>query len=173
VELEATVATGNHAVLSLALFSYLVESSVSGERPMTPSTRGQPRGAAYPRIREQGAARVAGAGKAIAQAVAILDGEDGLNKTERAYRDLLDFRKRAGEIRDFVTHGITFKLGKDCRYTPEFLVIENDATITIIEVKGFMRDDALVKFRTAQKQFPWFRFLMVQRCAGGWKAIWD
>lgn len=99
---------------------------------------------------------------------------DGLNKTERAYRDLLEFRKRAGEVRDYRTHGITFKLGTDCRYTPDFMVIENDGTLTFVEIKGFLRDDALVKFRTAQQQFPWFRFVMIQRCKqsqGGWKTI--
>lgn len=97
---------------------------------------------------------------------------DGLNKTERAYRDHLDFRKRAGEIRDYRAHGVTFKLGIDCRYTPDFLVVENDGTLTFVEIKGWLRDDALVKFRAAQQQFPWFRFVMIQRAKGGvWKII--
>ena len=102
--------------------------------------------------------------------------DDGLNKTERAYAALLDRRKQEGEIRDYRTHAITFILGKDLRYTPDMMVIENDSTMTFIEIKGFLRDDALVKFRAAQRQFPWFRFIMIQRCKqdqGGWKVIRD
>lgn len=98
-------------------------------------------------------------------------GDDGLNKTERAYRDLLEFRKRAGEIHDYCTHATTFILGKDCRYTPEFMVVESDMTITIIEVKGHIEDDALVKFRAAQKQMPWFTWIMVSRTKNGWETI--
>lgn len=97
--------------------------------------------------------------------------DDGLNKTERAYRDLLEMRLRAGEIISYMTHAWTFKIGEDCRYTPEFAVIESDWTITIIEVKGFLRDDSLVKFRAAQKQFPWMRWLMVSRIKGEWRTI--
>jgi hypothetical protein len=102
---------------------------------------------------------------------------DGLNKTERAYRDLLEFRKRAGEIRGYQTHALTFILGRDLRYTPEFIVHENDGTLTAIEIKGgFVREDSIVKFRAAQQQFPWLRWQMVQRCKrdqGGWKLVRD
>lgn len=95
-----------------------------------------------------------------------------LNKTEVAYREHLEFRKRAGEIADYSVQSVTFKLGDDCRYTPDFLVIENDRTMTFVEIKGFLRDDALVKFRAAQDKFPWFRFKMIQRAKGGiWKVI--
>jgi hypothetical protein len=98
--------------------------------------------------------------------------DDGLNKTERAYRDHLEFRQRAGEIKRYWTHGVTLKLGKDCRYTVDFVVQENDGTLTFVEIKGFLRDDALVKFRAAQAAFPIFKFVMVQRCKGGtWKTI--
>jgi hypothetical protein len=107
----------------------------------------------------------------VAPAIAANVQDDGLNKTERAYKRLLELRQQAGEIREFRTHALTFILGKDCRYTPEFFVVELDNTITIIEIKGFLRDDALVKFRTAQRQFPWFRWLMIQRKKSDWITI--
>jgi hypothetical protein len=106
------------------------------------------------------------------RAVAAVIPDDGLNKTERAYRDHLDFRQRAGEIKRYWTHGVTLKLGKDCRYTVDFVIHESDGTLTFVEIKGFLRDDALVKFRAAQAAFPIFKFVMVQRCKGGtWKTI--
>ncbi len=129
--------------------------------------RGQAASVNYGGAREQNKPATA------APAIVANNLDDGMNKTERAYHRLLELQQRAGEIRDFKTHAITFKLGKDCRYTPEFLVIENDGTITVIEVKGFMRDDALVKFRAAQAMFPWFRFKMVSRVKGEWLTIRD
>jgi hypothetical protein len=103
--------------------------------------------------------------------VVALEPQDKLNKTERAYRRMLELRLRAGEIRGFHVQAVTLVLGKDCRYTPDFLIIEQDHTLTFVEVKGFLRDDALVKFRAAQSQYPWARFVMVQRCKGEWKTI--
>jgi hypothetical protein len=39
----------------------------------------------------------------------------------------------------------------------------NLGAVTFYETKGFMRDDAIVKIKTAAKQFPMFTFVLVTR----------
>jgi len=104
-------------------------------------------------------------------AKALLRKPSDLNKTESRYWDHLFLRQRAGDIVDYRFHEITFKLGPDCRYTPEALVIRPDGSVEIHEVKGFMRDDARAKLHTAARLFPWFRFILVTetgRATGTW-----
>lgn len=83
----------------------------------------------------------------------------GMNGTEREYAIRLEAQKRDGLIHDWFYESLTFKLAQDCRYTPDFLVIENDGRLVFHETKGFMRDDALVKLRVCAKQFPFPLFL--------------
>jgi hypothetical protein len=95
-----------------------------------------------------------------------------LNKTEQRYADILERRKMAGTLQDYYVQEITVKIGDDCRYTPDFCVIEMDGTLTFIEIKGgFVREDAIVKFRAAAKQFWWAKFEMHQWTGGGWLQI--
>jgi hypothetical protein len=90
------------------------------------------------------------------------------SKTEREYHNILELRKKAGDILWFRHEGITLKLGDDCRYTPDFFVMAPDGTMSIIEVKGgFIRPDSIVKLRAAAAQYP-FRFLMAQKTKDGW-----
>jgi len=97
---------------------------------------------------------------------------NSLNKTELRYRDMLETMKRGGLIQDYAVQSVTLKIGDDCRYLPDFLVIELDGTIKFIEIKGFLRDDALVKFRAAQEKFWWAKFEMIQYDRReGWKVI--
>jgi hypothetical protein len=78
----------------------------------------------------------------------------GMNKTETAYAQVLEANKRSGAISEWFYEAVTFKLGPDCRYTPDFMVIDCTGVISFYETKGFMRDDALVKLKTFSKQFP-------------------
>lgn len=90
-----------------------------------------------------------------------------LNKLESAWHAVLKSRAYA----QVVPHGITLRIGDDCRYTPDFLVVDDAGDhpmITVYETKGFMRDDALVKIKTAAHQFPWITFVLVTRKAGVW-----
>jgi hypothetical protein len=95
----------------------------------------------------------------------------GMNKTENAWADILDAWKKSGSVHEWWFEGITFKLGDDCRYTPDFLVQRPDGKLECHEVKGFWRDDAKAKIRVAAGMFP-FRFVAVSRRAtnrgGGW-----
>jgi|SRR5579859_4491113 len=91
-----------------------------------------------------------------------------MNKTEAAYADHLEQLRQVGHIVTWLFEAITLKLGDDCRYTPDFLVIHADRTVELVEVKGFWRDDARVKIRVAAQRFPWFRFTGIRRERGAW-----
>lgn len=94
-----------------------------------------------------------------------------MNRTEKARAIELEALKRAGQIADWKFEGITLKLADDTRYTPDLFVLENDGQCRFEEIKGFMRDDALVKIKVAAALFP-FRFVMYtlrpKKDGGGW-----
>ena len=52
-------------------------------------------------------------------------------------------------------------------YRCDFFVIKTDGKIEMHEVKGFWRDDALVKIRAAQLRYPEFKFIVVKKDKGG------
>ena len=87
----------------------------------------------------------------------------GMNKLEASYAMSLEAKKRAGKIVLWRYERVTLKLADDTRYTPDFYVLELDGSVSLIEVKGFMRDDALVKLKVAASQFPEFRFYLYQK----------
>jgi hypothetical protein len=87
--------------------------------------------------------------------------QSDMNKLERRYAEVLEGRRIAGEIALWRFGCVTFKLGTDCRYTPDFFVMMPDGLIELHETKGFQREDSRVKQRTAVTLFPWF----------GWKVI--
>jgi len=76
-----------------------------------------------------------------------------MNKLEQEYADLFLAQKTC-----WFYEAVTLKLADDCRYTPDFMVIEDDDTVTFVETKGHWRDDAKVKIRVAAEKFPMFRF---------------
>lgn len=87
----------------------------------------------------------------------------GMNKLEAAFGMSLEAQRRAGKIVLWRYERVTLKLADDTRYTPDFYVLELDGSVSLIEVKGFMRDDALVKLKVAATQFPEFRFYLRQK----------
>ena len=99
-----------------------------------------------------------------------------MNKTEKAYRDYLQARKLAGEILDYRFEGITLKLAKDLRYTPDFFVLMPDGTIEFHEVKGgraIFRDDAKAKCKMCAQLNQWASLIVVypraKKNGGGWE----
>jgi hypothetical protein len=94
-----------------------------------------------------------------------------MNRLEADYHAHLTERQRLGELVWLKYEGMTFKLGQDCRYTPDFAVMLPCGTIELHETKGFMQDDALVKIKTCAEEFP-FRLVLVTRQAkkdgGAW-----
>ena len=86
-----------------------------------------------------------------------------LNKTERAFLEYL----RALRKTCIGVQNITLKLANDCRFTPDFSYIEGGRLI-LIDVKGFQREDALIKIKVAARQFPWIEFQIVTKTKSGW-----
>lgn len=102
-----------------------------------------------------------------------------MNKTETRYAQMLEGMRLAGEIVSYQYEAITLKLGPDCRYTPDFLVIKREHEWTAVgedclrfefhEVKGgYAREDSLVKIRAASQQFPHFTFKLCRYSRGEW-----
>ncbi|MBT9175690.1 MAG: hypothetical protein DDT22_01374 [candidate division WS2 bacterium] len=83
-----------------------------------------------------------------------------MNRVEARYCQQLELLKRAGEIVDYRFEPFGLKLADKTYYHPDFLVVHKDR-FEIIEIKGFMRDDANVKIKVAAKEFPWFDFKLV------------
>jgi hypothetical protein len=89
--------------------------------------------------------------------------EQKLNRTEKAYL------ARLRSLFSYVgVQNITLKLGDDCRYTPDFNVIDETGRFVFHEVKGFMREDALVKLKVAARQFRMFHFVLARKHGAGW-----
>ena len=84
-----------------------------------------------------------------------------MNKTESAYCQHLELRKRAGEIAWYRFEGIKLRLA----------VMLATGEMELHEVKGFWTDDARVKTKVAADQYP-FRIIGVtvkpKKAGGGW-----
>lgn len=91
--------------------------------------------------------------------------EDKLNKTERAY--LHHLRSQPNNVWVGVQN-LTVKIADDCRLTPDFAVLDARGKLTLIDVKGFQREDALIKMKVAARLFPMFEFSIVKREGFGW-----
>lgn len=91
-----------------------------------------------------------------------------MNRTESDYALVLTAEQRAGKIASYAYEALTLRLGNDCRYTPDFMVVLADGGIELHEVKGHMRDDARVKLRVVASTFP-FRVVLVKRDGKGWQ----
>jgi hypothetical protein len=59
------------------------------------------------------------------------------NRTEAAYAALLEQRRRAGEIADYLFEELRLKVGVDSWYTPDFSVTLPCGGIYLVEVKAF------------------------------------
>ena len=91
--------------------------------------------------------------------------ESKLNKSEREWLGIL----RSRCIQRIGVQNITLKIGDDCRYTPDFNGIGPGGEAIFWEVKGFMRDDALVKLKVAARAFSQFRFILCRKKGGKWE----
>ncbi len=97
------------------------------------------------------------------------------NKTEQRYIDeILLPALQAGEIADWRFEELSFRLGPKCHYRPDFLVVLPDGRIRLDEIKGgWAEEDALVKFRTAVHQFPWFGWRLCRYADRRWSVeVW-
>jgi len=95
----------------------------------------------------------------------------GMNKLEKEYEQHLEMLKYVGEIIWFDYEKLKFKLADNTFYTPDFIVQNREGYIEIHEVKGFWEEDARVKIKVANHNFP-FQFKAIKKAAkkdgGGW-----
>lgn len=93
------------------------------------------------------------------------------SKWEESYARYLDALVASGEILRWHYEPVKFILAPRTTYTPDFLLVYPDNLIEFVEVKGFRREDALVKYKVAASLHPEFAWRMVEYKAGEWKDI--
>lgn len=115
-----------------------------------------------------------------AQAIAV-DNEDRMNGEERRFAKRLEEMRLAGEIRRWDFEPIKFRVsGIQNWYTPDFIVVNLDWTMSCYDVKGRSwkgqkgNDRQLVKIKGVATVWPHFRWFLVApklvREGGGWKV---
>ncbi|EEW1767252.1 TPA: DUF1064 domain-containing protein [Escherichia coli] len=99
-----------------------------------------------------------------------------MNKTESAYCQHLELRKRAGEIAWYRFEGIKLRLADNCFLTVDFAVMLADGQLVMVDVKGsksVFTDDARVKLKVAADSYP-FVFQVAypkpKKLGGGWEV---
>ncbi len=96
------------------------------------------------------------------------------SKLEAAYATYLDGLKKAGDIQSISYEPITIRVAEGVRYTPDFLVITPDGSLTFHEVKGYtkglMASKGMVKVKVAASQWPCWKFVIVTRNRGAWEC---
>ena len=64
---------------------------------------------------------------------------------------------------------VTLRLARDCRLTPDFLVVHADGALGFDEVKGgYIREDAAIKLKVAVDKYPFFRWRLCAWKDGAW-----
>jgi hypothetical protein len=96
-------------------------------------------------------------------------------KVEEEYWFILEEKRQSGLIQWFEYECAAFIIGKNCRYTPDFMVVDHTGQVEAHEVKGpYIKggwQHAIVRFKAAAKMFPWIRFVMWQKTKHGWSRI--
>lgn len=92
---------------------------------------------------------------------------DGMNKTEAAYAAYLEQLRIIGDVREWAFEPENLRLADRTYYRPDFRVVTEEGYVEFHEVKGFWRDDALVKIKVAAKLHP-YRFIAVTLKKGAW-----
>lgn len=96
--------------------------------------------------------------------VSLTTDEQKLNKTEKAY---LLYLRNNGNLWVGI-QCISLKMGHDCRYVPDFLVLNGSGFLELHEVKGFMRQHSLVKLNVIARTYRFFKVIVVRRKDGAW-----
>ncbi len=110
-----------------------------------------------------------GLGKDLVRQVSTAAYAPYRSKLEQSYANYLHVLMLAGDIAFYKFEPLRLILGKDCTLQPDFLVMGTDGTLEFHEVKGYRRDDAMVKLRVAAKTFHWWKFVLVERKRGVWE----
>lgn len=90
-------------------------------------------------------------------------------KTEEEFERIL--KARYPNSRAILWEALKFRLASRTWYTPDFVRVGNDGHVSVYEVKGpRIWDDAIVKFKVAKEQFPFFTWEMHQK-KDGWRQV--
>jgi hypothetical protein len=90
------------------------------------------------------------------------------NRMEGDYAAMLAIRQAAGEIVGWRYEEMKFNIGERAWYMPDFFVIFEDH-FEFHEIKGYRRQAGIVRFKSAAKQYPYFRWVLVTRKKGSWQ----
>lgn len=91
-----------------------------------------------------------------------------MNGTEKAYSNVLEARKMAGEILWYAFEPINIRLAPKCFFKVDFMIQLANGVIECHETKGgFMTDDSLVKIKVAAELLP-FQFCIMKLEKGVW-----
>lgn len=96
-----------------------------------------------------------------------------MNESEKAYAEVLEARKRAGEVEWWVFEGIRLNLAPRTTLTPDFVVMLAGGELQLHDVKGakaIIQEDAKVKMKVARAKFPFALFYVFppKRKGGEW-----
>ncbi len=101
-----------------------------------------------------------------------LPNESRMNGLETGYSEYLAKLKLVGELYDWRYEPFNLRLASPkCWYRIDFLVINKQMEVELHETKGEkVWDDALVKFKVAARDYPWFRFCWVTKVDGNYNV---
>lgn len=124
-----------------------------------------------PRFHAQIAAQTGGK-VGVTPKPSIRQNRGGMNKTEARFLQTL----RNTNPTLHIHREVSLPLANGVRYKLDFLVAlpatdpvrPVSATVTGYEVKGYHRDDAIVKLKVAAKEYPWITFFLVHDRDGAW-----
>jgi hypothetical protein len=90
------------------------------------------------------------------------------SRLEADYASRLKLLRLGGEIQTWRYEAVRLRLAKKTFYNPDFLVVRNDGSLELHEVKGRPREDSRVKWKVAAEMYPFFRWFWVTRRRGQW-----
>lgn len=90
---------------------------------------------------------------------------------EQEYAHLLNIRLAAKEIIGWQYEAIRLKIADKTTYTPDFLILYPDGSQEFVEVKGYLRQSANVKFKACAEKFKGFKWSMQHKVKGVWQIL--
>jgi hypothetical protein len=96
-----------------------------------------------------------------------------MNKTEQSYWEHLLLQRAEGKILWCSYEPLRFRLAPRTTYTPDFGVMLKDHTLEFHETKGFLEEDAIVKFKMVRELYWMFAFRMFKRGKGRWNELYS
>ena len=92
----------------------------------------------------------------------------GQNKTEARYDNHLSDLKAVGQVRDYAFESFKFRLAGRTWLTPDFAVWMPDDRLIVIDVKGWLEDDAAVKVKVLAEMRPRLAVYLVSLERNAW-----